>query len=131
MVGRLSMHGMMAALVLMASGCAPAVHRAFERNPNAVRQETEVRVDNRNWADVTVYLLQGEMRARLGSVTSMGSQTFSIPAAMLSGTSDVRLYIQALGSRANHRTDRIMLTPGQTVELTIENNMNLTSWAVW
>ncbi len=48
-------------------------------------------IENRNWADITIYAIRGGTRVRLGTVTSMNSITFVIPAEVTSGSESIRL----------------------------------------
>src|SRR5690606_40943815 len=61
-------------------------------------EEIVFRVKNFNWSDVTVYLLNGPVRTRLGMVTSMGEAMFRLPAGLLASSSSVGLLLAPLGS---------------------------------
>lgn len=94
-------------------------------------EEVVVRVKNFNWSDVTVYLLNGTVRTRLGMVTSMGEAMFRLPAGLLASSSNVRLILDPIGSTVTFTTEPIFVQPGQTVEMNVENYLPLTNWAVW
>lgn len=93
--------------------------------------ETLVRVKNHNWADMTVYLVRGGMRVRLGTVTSMTETTLTVPRAILAAGIDVQLIADPIGSSQRFMTETIMVSPGQTIDLMLENNLNLSSYSVW
>jgi len=104
------------------------------RDVAAVRygaEEVVVRIKNFNWSDVTVYLLNGTVRTRLGMVTSMGEAMFRLPAGLLASSTNVRLILDPIGSTVTFTTEPIFVQPGQTVEMNVENYLPLTNWAVW
>ncbi len=90
-----------------------------------------VHVDNHNWQDVDVFAVREGMKARLGMVTSMSAGDFRLPEAFLIGSPNVQLRIDPIGSNSNYLTQSILVSPGQTVDLRIENNLNLTSYSVY
>ena len=95
--------------------------------------KTAVKVENNGWADVDMYLLRGSSRIRLGMVTSMGSQHFTIPEAYLNGSTDLRLYAHPIGGFAENDwvTQPLLISPGQQVALTLQNNLNLSSYSIF
>lgn len=128
---RLLLHSALAAAVIAGLGsCAPLP------NPDVAprdygTEEILFQVKNFNWSDVTVYLLRGGVRTRLGVVNSMGEASFRLPAGLMGSSSDVRLLLDPIGSSVAYMTDPIFVQPGQTVEMSVENHLPLTSWAVW
>ncbi len=90
-----------------------------------------VHVDNHNWQDVDVFAVREGTRIRLGMVTSMSSGDFRLPEAFLVGSPNVQLRIDPIGSNNGYLTQGILVAPGQTVDLRIENNLNLTSYSVY
>jgi hypothetical protein len=48
----------------------------------------------------------------------------------LASSLDLRLAVSPVGSRETYTTERLPLTDGTTVELTVENNLELSHWEV-
>jgi hypothetical protein len=97
-----------------------------------VEVETQVRVENRHWSDVTVYLLRRSARARLGIVTSNSTASFRVPVGMsASGSSDVALIADAIGSDEEYRSDRFTVLEGQEIVLKLEVRMAHSSTSVF
>ncbi|HEX6940279.1 MAG TPA: hypothetical protein VF158_12770 [Longimicrobiales bacterium] len=119
-----------AVFVLGVGGCAPALGGGDGAVPPGAR-EVLFQVRNNNWSDVTVYLLNGGTRLRLGMVTSMSEELFRVPGGLVSTTADVRLLLDPLGSAQGFVTEPILVQPGQTVQMNVENHLPLTNWAVW
>jgi len=90
-----------------------------------------VHVNNHNWQDVDVFAVREGMKMRLGMVTSMSSGDFKLPETFLVGSPNVQLRIDPIGSNNGYLTQSILVSPGQTVDLRIENNLNLTSYSVY
>lgn len=131
MLYRLPILALVTAVAMTAGACAPTMNGAGAGGYRAVNGETVVRVKNHNWSDITVYAVRLGMRFRLGMVTSMSEQTFAVPSSLLNGQSDFRILADPIGSSHTYLTDAILVSPGQMIDLTLENNINLSSYAVW
>jgi hypothetical protein len=89
-----------------------------------------VRVANHNWLDVNVYAVQGGTRVRLGSVTSMSSGTFQLPARFLLQSAAVRLLVDPIGSTEGHMTEGVMVQGGQQISFSVQNALQFSSVSV-
>ncbi len=118
------------ALVLVMGGCASGYGGGdpWEAVPS---DQIQVRVLNHNWSDVNVYVVRLGTRLRLGTVASMREELFDLPRGFMASSSDVRLMIDPIGSRFTYTTEPILVSPGQTIDMRVENNIHLTNWAVW
>ncbi|MEN8376791.1 MAG: hypothetical protein ABFS34_15290 [Gemmatimonadota bacterium] len=97
-----------------------------------VEVETQIRVENRHWSDVTVYLLRRSARARLGIVTSNSTTSFRVPIGMnASGSSDIALIADAIGSDEEYRSDRLTVLEGQEIVLKLEVRLAHSSTSVF
>jgi len=123
------------AAAALAGGCATGRGRAAADESSlaqpAPAATAAIHVDNHNWQDVDVFAVREGIRVRLGMVTSMSSSHFRLPQAFLVGSPNVQLRIDPIGSNSGFLTQSILVGPGQTVDLRIENNLNLTSYSVW
>lgn len=89
-----------------------------------------VHVENYNWMDVVVYAVHGGTRMRLGQVTSMSSANFRLPSRFLSGSENVRLLVDPIGSTEGYMTDGIVLHDGQSVSFNVQNSLQFSSISV-
>lgn len=117
------MNGKLVALALLgtvwaAGGCSHAT-RSSDSSETGPQSATTVKVDNQNYQDFDVYVLGSGQRIRLGRVASLSTEVFNIPAAIVSVSSDLRFELHAIGARTNPRTERLMVRPGDQVQLTI------------
>ena len=90
-----------------------------------------IKVDNRNWADVVVYAMRGGSRVRLGMVTSMSTQTFRVPRSLLTGSDNLRLLVDPIGSSQGYVSEAILVRPGQQIAFNVQNHLSMSSVAVW
>jgi hypothetical protein len=90
---------------------------------------TVVRVINHNTLDMHVYAITGSQMQSLGVVSSLSQAAYELPAHAVA-TGDVRIFADPIGARTGYITDRIVFSPGDQVEVTIENNLALSNYVV-
>ncbi|MFN2419830.1 MAG: hypothetical protein ABR527_00370 [Gemmatimonadota bacterium] len=78
-----------------------------------------IRVINRNWADMRVYLARDGARALLGFVTTGSTTTFPAPRDLTGAAGELRLVADPVGSALVFRSEPFRLDPGRVVEWTI------------
>lgn len=101
---------------------------AEEEEPAA---ETMLSVENRHWSNVTVYVLRGNARVRMGTVTSMNTRTFVVPAVIVSsGPVDVRLIADPVGAEP-YTSEPVSVAPGDHIEFRLANMLRQSSVWVW
>lgn len=113
---------------LLASACAGSAGiEVDDAGPGDV--PARVQVTNNNWLDVNVYAVWSGTRARLGTVGSNSTRTFTVPRTMAAhGT--IQLLAAPIGSPSVHRTEAILLDGGDRIELNVENSLSLSSYTV-
>jgi hypothetical protein len=82
-----------------------------------------LRVVNHNWLDITVYLLQGSHRDRLGVATATSTTEFRVPLRQLSAGAEYRLLGDPVGSRQTVRSEPLHAQDGDVVTWTLEDNL--------
>ncbi len=95
------------------------------------RETTSVNVSNRNWSDVVVYAVRSGTRHRLGTVTTNQIRRFTLPREMEVPGGDLRLLADPVGGSERFESGTIHVVPGQTIELSLENQLSISSVAVW
>lgn len=116
------------ALAVAASGCAPGAARSAGASP-IDPDPTGILVENNNWADMNVYLERSGSRMRLGTVTAASRRLFRVPRAWSGIAATFRLIADPIGGRNVYITAPVQVTPGQRVNFSIENRVNISS--VW
>lgn len=77
-------------------------------------------VDNRNFLDMTVYVVDGGVRQRLGVARGNATTSLTIPERLIrGGASPIRFLCDPIGGQGLPVTEEIMVQPGDTVELMI------------
>jgi len=89
-----------------------------------------IQVQNNNWADVVVYAVSGSQTMRIGDVTTGKIGRFRAPADVDPTIRDFRIRIDPIGPRGSFLTQLISVGPGQTIYVTVENDLNLTNYVV-
>jgi hypothetical protein len=97
------------------AGCHSA-RRAEQISPNAA---ATLQVQNNGFADMTIYVLRGSQRIRLGLSTGNSTQLFRIPADVITGAGTLRFLADPVGGRRAPVSDEISVRPGDTVTLMI------------
>jgi hypothetical protein len=87
--------------------------------PPEARAESFVRVDNRSMLDMTVYVLRGGERRRLGLVNALSSQMLTIPSVVIGGSGVVRFLADPIGANRTPVSEEIVVRHGDVVQLTI------------
>ncbi|HEU5261117.1 MAG TPA: hypothetical protein VFU41_06800 [Gemmatimonadales bacterium] len=80
-----------------------------------------LRVTNANWSEVRIYLVRAGAQLRLGSVTSNGTAVFEIPSDYLGQSGSVTLVANPVAGRASYSTALTGISPGDELELFVEN----------
>ena len=80
---------------------------------------TTVRIDNRSYLDMTIYLIAGSQRIRLGQVTGNSTVVLRIPQQYVFGASQMRFIADPIGSNVAPISESITVIPGDEVILTI------------
>jgi hypothetical protein len=114
-------------LTALALGCdsgrvtpsEPTPQPASEQEGKAPSGETVVQIDNQNFNDMSIYLLDEGNRVFLGAVNGLSTGTLAIPRAAGSSSFRVRLLADPIGSSIPITTPSLSVGPGQTVYWTI------------
>jgi len=94
------------------------------------RERTMVTVKNSNWMDVDVFAVRGTTRVRVGTVTGLSTATFRVPTEY-APDGNLQLLVDPIGSDATYLTEKISVSPGQRVELTVTSVIRMSSFSVW
>lgn len=79
-----------------------------------------VEVDNRDWPDVTIYIIKNGTKYRLGEVSGYSRRVFPIEPHFLNAPT-LQFQADPVGSTAQPISQEIEVRPGEEVVLTIMN----------
>ncbi|HEV8124092.1 MAG TPA: hypothetical protein VGP80_07625 [Gemmatimonadales bacterium] len=121
----------LAVLLLLLGGCR---HRDPEGTPapaDAPKEDVTLLVRNHHWLDINIYMMHGNVRQRLGTVTGASEKSFTIPWARLTGQSGLQLIADPVGQSGVLTEEVNAVRPGSVVEWTIESALRQSSIAVF
>jgi hypothetical protein len=87
-------------------------------------------VTNLNWSTVEVYAVASGRRLWIGMVETGRTETLKVPPTLLSSL-DLHLSVQTIGSPTGWTSDLLVLSEGDRLELTVENNLALSHYLVY
>ena len=107
---------LVAAIGFAAAGCARSSHM-----PEEAPQRTVLKVENQGFPDMNIFVLpESSNRVRLGTVTGTSNAYFVIPDFIVrGGMREVRFQALPIATPRGPVSQSIMVTPGDTVVLTI------------
>ncbi|HXQ29811.1 MAG TPA: hypothetical protein VN848_11160 [Gemmatimonadales bacterium] len=109
---------LLTAAVLVGS-CGP---RAGSPAPApALARETLVRVVNRNFLDMDIYVVVSESPRRVGTVTGLSTQVLPLPSGLVQASTEVQFRANPVGSRQTALSMGVVANPGDTLQLEIPN----------
>ena len=94
---------------------------------DSIRSKVRVRVENYNFLDMRIYAVSHGKRWRLGTVTSLSTQTFDLPSFLTLPTEEVSLVASPIGSRRAYVAQPVLVDEGDVVEFRIANHLVLSS----
>ncbi len=103
----------------------PTENAFVKRNAHA-----ELVVENNNWLDAHVYLVQGSIRTSLGFMTALGKREFELPSWATLPGNDVQILVHLIGG-ASYLTPVVNVYPGDVVDLVVRNHLALSSATVF
>jgi hypothetical protein len=116
-------------LMALSLGCGtgrtspePTPRPDSEQATKEPRNETVVQIDNQNFNDMNIYLIDAGTRVFLGEVNGLTTGELAIPRAASPSSLQVRLLADPIGSSIPITTPSLTVGPGQTVYWTIGSN---------
>jgi hypothetical protein len=113
-------------VALGAAGCGRHNEKPSLGKPDP---PTTVNVANNGFADVTVYVLQSGMRWRLGTVTGLSHQRFSL--RLSHDRADLYLLADPIGGARSYLSPAMNVQPGAAVDLRLHATLSMSSVSVW
>jgi hypothetical protein len=114
-------------LLLTGAGCGTANQPETTPAPEANSGEFPVQVDNQNFNDMNIYLVNGGQRWLLGQAGGLTRTTLRIPQGMTPGDGRVRFEADPIGASPPIFTPELVVSPGQSVYWTIGSDPEMSS----
>lgn len=109
-------------LVALAAGCGaspPPAEPAPKQTADTPTGAVRVEVDNENYSDMNIYLVNAGTPVLLGYAPGLAKTTLSLPPGTLGSRWQVRLLADPIGGSPAIRTPSLQVAPGQNVYWTI------------
>ena len=90
-----------------------------------------LQVRNRHRADVVVYVYRGNVRTRLGQVTTAGAAQWTLPREVVRDAGGIVFVADPIGGRTSLFSERVVLRPGARVVWTLESGLARASLAIY
>jgi hypothetical protein len=116
---------------LMAAGLACHSRSEPGSGPPDPATPVVLDVENHVQGDVVVYLQHGNQNIRLGTVTGLGTATFTFPWHQMGITGSSWLVARPFGGSRAYHSEPLVFQPGQSLKLTVESDLDRSSVAVW
>lgn len=81
-------------------------------------------VTNNNWADMAVYVVHSGQRIRIMTVVTTNTVSVTLLPDQVGPGGEVRILARPLGGAGRFLGPVIFASPGQTVAVTLENDLN-------
>lgn len=126
-------HSIRIAVSTMLLGLAACAGAAENVGPAAgpAPEQIVVRVANNGWQDVTVYVVDGTMRRRLGTVSGMSSGSFRMRSTAHSSSRPLQLLADPVGGRTPFVSQPWRASPGQGVDMRVDARLALSTVSVF
>jgi hypothetical protein len=76
-------------------------------------------VDNQALLDMTIYVLRGSQRVRLGTANGLSKTRLSIPAGILFGATSLRFIADPIGGNRSPVSEEVIVNEGEEIGLRI------------
>jgi len=108
-------------LALLAAALTACGGTSQVEDPEPLRslRPAVVRVENQSWADFNIYVFRNQARQRLGRSTANTTQSFRIPADVMTGQPRITIGADPIGRQVTGISREISVQPGDTVFLVI------------
>jgi hypothetical protein len=116
------------AAVAALTACSHKQGAVAETNPD---EGWTLTVINHHWLDVSVYVMSDGGRSHVALVPATQTQSFEMPARMITNGRLIMLEANPIGANRTVRTERLSVQGGQRVEWTLETGLERSSVAVY
>ncbi len=123
--------GILTAAVLSACGCFFGKSSTDAAGASEWSAEIPLQVINHHWLDVTIYVLHGGQRTRLGVAGGSAQTRMSLPPSLLRAGRELQLYGDPIGSTERAITEVVVVQPGQSIEWLLESGLDRSTVSVY
>jgi hypothetical protein len=115
------------ALLFTGAGCATANRPDTTPAPDVKSGALPVQIDNQNFSDMDIYLVNGGQRWLLGQAGGLTRTTLTISKGVAPPDGQIRLEADPVGASPPIFTPVLVVSPGQTVYWTIGSDPGMST----
>ena len=116
-------------LCLMVSSACAGHHGSQAVEP--AQQDVVLEVDNHNWADILLYVVHDGTTSRFLQITGAKSASVTIPSRLVGSNGIVSFVAHRIGGLDDYYSPAVSIRTGQTIALTLEGQLKMSSIGVW
>lgn len=109
----------MRTVTLLIVGALAFATGCVQSRPRTPAARTVLEVDNQGFTDMTMYVVNGGQRVRLGLATGKTTMSFTIPATVVGSGRELQFLADPVGSSRTAITEQMYVRAGETVSLVI------------
>lgn len=114
------LYAMLGSLLLALAASTSACRTASRANDaDEPQAETMVSVDNREYVDMSIYVLRDGQRLRLGIASGHGTTVLRIPDYLVKAGNDLQFLCDPIGAAREQVSERMTVYPGDQLVLII------------
>lgn len=100
----------------LASACG---RTTAETGDTPERPSATVRVENRSFSEMRVYVMRSTQRIRLGTVSGNSTVDFEIPSHLVSTAAQLQIVADPIGGRRARASETFTVNPGDHITMVI------------
>jgi hypothetical protein len=116
---RMTNRSIVLAFLLSLAACGTLSRGSGSSDGPGQDEVTAVQVENRGFADMTLYAVRSSQRVRLGIVPGHSTKVFDVPRTLMGGLTQLRFIADPIGATRRSVSEEITVAPGDTVVMTI------------
>jgi hypothetical protein len=109
-IGRGLLIGVVAVATLSCAGAG---------RPAPERERTVLLVDNRGYSDMTIYVVSGARRTRMGTAGGLRQTSLTIPSSSIGNGGSISFVADPIGGNRQSFSTEVYVRAGETITLTI------------
>lgn len=112
-----------------ASGCT--ARHGSPADQAVVPEQVVLEVENRNWSDVVLYVIHDGRSTRFITITAAKTDTVPIAPRFIGSNGVVRFIAHRVGGYDDYYSPTVSIRTGNTIALTLQPELNMSSIGVW
>jgi hypothetical protein len=93
--------------------------------------ESTLHVENHHYGDVDIYVIHDGSRSRIGTVTAITDQTFTLNSRLIGTVGTMQLLAHGVGSSGNLSSEQFAIRPGMQINWTLDSRLARATLAIY